>query len=226
MTLVAAVGVTALALGACGGDDDDDDTGDSSTTTTTTAGGTTTTTAGGGTTTTAATTSTTLPAEVDYVTEGATVVVANASTINGAAGRMSERLEAVGYTMGTPTNSSEGQLETTKVYFDPENPDAEPVAASLRLALGGGDIELLEMGTPAPVEDGNIGDATVLIAMANDTADKTLEELQGRAPATDTGDDDDDGGDDDGGDTTDSSTPDSSTPDSSTPDSSEPETTG
>jgi hypothetical protein len=96
----------------------------------------------------------------------------------------------VGFTMGEPTNSTEGQLETTKIYFDPENPDAEPVAASLRLALGGGDIELLEMGTPAPVADGDIGDATVLIAMANDTADKSLEELQGRAPAADTGGDD------------------------------------
>ena len=88
-----------------------------------------------------------------------------------------------------------------------------------RLALGGGDIELAEMGTPPPVTDGDIGDATVLVVMANDTADKPLEELQGRAPATDTGDADDSGDDTDTTDTTDSSTPDSSTPDSSTPDS-------
>jgi hypothetical protein len=211
---VAVVGVAALALGACGGDDDDD-SADSTTTTTSDVG--VTTTVAAATTTAATTTTTTLPAEVEYVTEGAIVVVANASTVNGAAGRMSDQLEAVGYEMGTATNSTEGQLETSKVYFDPENPDAEPVAASLRLALGGGDIELLEMGTPAPVEDGDVGDATVLIAMGNDTADRTLDELQGRAPATDTADDGADDGTDDG-DTTESSAPDSSTPDSSTPD--------
>ena len=203
---MAIVGAAALAVGACGGDDDDD-AADS--TTTTSAGiGTTSTTIPGttGTTTTVATTSTTAPSEVEYVTEGATVVVANASTVDGAAGRMSDRLAAVGYDMGEATNSSEGQLETSKVYFDPENPDAELVAASLRLALGGGDIELLEMGAPAPVADGDIGDATVIVAMGNDTADRSLEELQGRAPATDDGD------------TTDTSAPGTSTPDGSSPD--------
>ena len=48
-----------------------------------------------------------------------------------------------------------------------------------RETLGGGDIELFEMGVPAPVESGEIGNATVLVSMGNDTADKSLEELQG-----------------------------------------------
>lgn len=176
------VATLALALGACGGDDDD--SSESSTTTTLAPSAVTTTTTAAAETTTTTTSEAVVPDEVVYVTEGASVVVANASGINGAAGRMSDQLEVVGFDMGTPTNSSEGQLEVTKVYYDPENPDALPVAESVRLALGGGDIELLEMGAPAPVEDGDIGDATVLITMGNDTADKTLAELQGRAPAT------------------------------------------
>jgi hypothetical protein len=194
------VATTALVLGACGGDDDDADS--SSTTTSLALENTTTTTASGAATTTTVAGSTTTSApggeEVEYVTEGAAVIVANASGINGAAGRMSESLAAVGYVMGTPTNSTEGQIETTKVYYDPANTNAQPVAESLRLALGGGDIELLELGVPAPIEGGDMGDATVLIAMGNDTADKTLEQLQGRAPATTAA-------------PTDSSTPDSST---------------
>jgi len=56
-----------------------------------------------------------------------------------------------------------------------------PVAESLRDALGGGDIQLLEMGVPAPVESGDIGDASIVILMGNDTADTPLDELQGCA---------------------------------------------
>lgn len=189
LTAVVVVAATAFALGACGGDDDDDSSESSTTTTLAPSDDTTTTTSPASDTTTTAAPD--VPDEVEYVTDGAIVVVANASGINGAAGRMSDQLEVVGYDMGTPTNSTEGQIEITQIYYDPENPDALPVAESLRLALGGGDIELLEMGVPAPVEGGDIGDATVLITMGNDTADKTLEQLQGRAPAaTDSGTDD------------------------------------
>lgn len=134
------------------------------------------------------TSTTTLP-PLDLVTEGATVVVANASGINGSAGRMTDALAAVGFTTGTATNSSESQLSTSKVYYDPENEDAKAVAESLREALGGGDIEVLELTVPAPTNDGEIGDATVLLAMGNDTADKSLDELQGRVPAADASDD-------------------------------------
>lgn len=136
------------------------------------------------TTTAAPSTTTTLP-PLELVTEGATVVVANASGINGSAGRMTDALAAVGFTTGTATNSSESQLETSKVYFDPEVENAEAVANSLREALGGGDIEVLELTVPAPTSDGELGDASVLLALGNDTADKPLDELQGRVPAAD-----------------------------------------
>ncbi len=174
---LAGLGACALLLGACGGDDDD--SADSTTTTlsSSTVQATTTIRA----TTTLPPTTTTVP-PLELVTEGATVMVANASRINGAAGRMSEALQAVEFTMAPAGNSSEGPLEVSKVYYDPDNADAKPVADSLRLALGGGAIEVLELSVPAPTDTGEIGDATVLLAMGNDTADKSLDELQGRVP--------------------------------------------
>ena len=177
----AVAGACALVLSACGGDDDDG--GEASTTTigsTVTIAPTTT----RATTTTVASTTTTLP-PLELVTEGATVVVANASGIDGAAGRMTDALAAVGFTTGTATNSSEGQINTSKIYYDPADAEAQAVAESLREALGGGDIEVLELGVPAPTESGEIGDASILVAMGNDIADKSLDELQGRVPAAD-----------------------------------------
>lgn len=181
---VGALGLTAVAVmafSACGGDDDDTE----ATTTTTVASSNTLSPVTAATTTTTTVPTTTTLAQLELVTEGATVVVANASGINGSAGRMTDALAIVGFTTGTATNSSEGQLNTSKVYYDPENENAKAVAESLREALGGGDIEVLELAVPAPTSDGEIGDASVLLAMGNDTADKTLDELQGRVPAVD-----------------------------------------
>jgi hypothetical protein len=129
-------------------------------------------------------TATSPPTTVAYVTEGASVMVTNASRIDGAAGRMSDRLAKVGFTMVAPGNYSLGTLETTKIYQDPTNPQAMAVAQSLQQALGGGDIEIVEMGAPPPVDTGDALGATVLVAMGNDTADKTLEELQGITTTT------------------------------------------
>ncbi len=183
---LAAVAAGILLLGACGGDDDDD----SATSSTTEAPLITVGTTPAITETTATTTPATVaPTTIAYVTEGASVMVTNASRVDGAAGRMSDRLAAVGFTMVEPGNYSLGTIELTKIYQDPANPQAMAVAESLKAALGGGEIEIVEMGTPPPVEGGDAKGATVLIAMGNDTADKTLDELQGittttAAPAT------------------------------------------
>ncbi len=171
-----------LALSACGGDDDD-------TTSSTPAPGTTApvvnTIASSTTAPPVATqppaTPTTMP---ELITEGATVVVANASSVNGAAGRMSDELAAAGFTLATATNSSE-KVATTKVYYNASVPEAEAVANSVVAALGGGDIVLEPLPTPAPLEDPDaIGEATVLVALGEDTADKTLAQLQGGGAAT------------------------------------------
>lgn len=166
-----------LTLSACGGDDDE--SGDSTTTTTgvdladSTSVAPTTTAAAESTTTIAAT------AELALVTEGATVVVANASGVDGGAGRMSEALAAAGFTMGDATNSSESQLGTTKIYYDAANAQAQAVAESVKSAFGGGDIEVLELPDPAPLSDpATLGEAGVLVAMGNDVAAQGLDELQ------------------------------------------------
>ena len=178
MTSLAALAVIAVALPACGGDDD----AATSTTSTTIAPAVITSTTVAAPVTTVA--PTTVPTTVPLVTEGAKLIVANASGINGAAGRMTDALAAAGFSTGDATNSTDGQLAASKVYYDPANPDALAVANSVRAALGGGSIEVLEMGTPAPVESGEVGDSSIVLAMGNDIADKTLAELQGLvAPA-------------------------------------------
>lgn len=176
--------VALLILGACGGDDDDDaDTTPTVSSTLPSPASTTTVVRATSTTATPTTTTT-----IAYVTKGAKVVVANASGINGAAGRLTDRLKAVGFGTGEATNASDtvGQLGATQIYYDPDSADAKAVAESLKQALGGGDIELKELGVPAPVTSGDIGDATVLVLMGNDVADKSLEELQGLVPPSTT----------------------------------------
>jgi hypothetical protein len=128
----------------------------------------------------------TTPPTVALVTEGAVVLVANASGIDGAAGRLSDRLAAAGFTMGAATNSSTAvsNLAVTQVYYVAGDPAALAVAQSVQAVLGGGAVELLELSLPAPTQSGDVGDAGVLVLMGNDVADKSLEELQGLAPAT------------------------------------------
>ena len=172
--------MSALLLGACGGGSDDE----ASTTTEPSIAVTLapSTTAAATTTTAAPTTTTTIA----LITEGATVAVANASGINGGAGRLSDRLEVAGFTMTDPTNSADsvGQLATSQVYFVADDEEALAVAQSIRLVLGGGDIEIVEVGTPAPTSSGELGSATVVVLMGNDVVDKSLEELQGLVVAT------------------------------------------
>ena len=172
--------MSALLLGACGGGSDDE----ASTTTEPSIAVTLapSTTAAATTTTAAPTTTTTIA----LITEGATVAVANASGINGGAGRLSDRLEVAGFTMTDPTNSADsvGQLATSQVYFVADDEEALAVAQSIRLVLGGGDIEVVEVGTPAPTSSGELGSATVVVLMGNDVVDKSLEELQGLVVAT------------------------------------------
>lgn len=179
--LGAAAGATALVftLAACGGEDEP-----ATTTVPTTAApvvSETSTTSALPTSTSTVPAATTVP---EIVSEGATVVVANASRVDGGAGRLSDRLALATYTVGTPADSSEGPLEVSKVYYNASVDAALAVAESVRASLGGGAIELLELPTPPPVASGDIGDATVLVAMGNDIADIPLDVLQGIATTT------------------------------------------
>ncbi|MGA0220494.1 MAG: LytR family transcriptional regulator [Actinobacteria bacterium] len=112
---------------------------------------------------------TTTVVEVNYA--AAVVVVANASSVNGSAGRMSDVLSAAGYTMGSATNSTEGQLGATKVYYASGDDAAQAVAESIVRVLGGA-IELLQLPGVPPVESASLDGATVLIALGDDWADR------------------------------------------------------
>lgn len=130
------------------------------------------------TTTTPSTTTTTL------VTEGATVIVANASGVGGSAGRMTDTLSIAGFTMGDPTNATSGQIEDSIVYYDPGIAAAQDVANSVALVMGGLVVETVP--TPPPVEGGSMGDAGVLVMLGTNQADKTLDEMSGTGEAEDT----------------------------------------
>jgi hypothetical protein len=120
------------------------------------------------------------------VTDGATVVVANANGQGGSAATMANALEVAGFTMGDAMDASDatGNLETTVIYYDPAQPAAQPVAESVNIVMGGGATVLpLPGGTP-PVADGTINGAGVLVMLGLDKANKTLAELNPTANST------------------------------------------
>jgi hypothetical protein len=117
-------------------------------------------------------TSTTLP---PLVTTGATVIVANASGVSGAAGRMSAELATATFTMGTPTNSTSAKLEQSVVYYDPNNAAAQPVADSVARVMGGLAVEVVPV--PPPIDGGTLGDAGVVVMLGTAQSDKTLAQL-------------------------------------------------
>ena len=117
-------------------------------------------------------TTTTVPA---LVTEGATVVVANASGVPGSAGRMSTELATVGFTMAEATNSTQSGLTASIVQYDPSIAAAQAVAESVARSMGGLTVEVVP--TPAPVEGGSLNGAGVLVLLGTDQADKTIAQL-------------------------------------------------
>jgi hypothetical protein len=118
------------------------------------------------------TTSTTEP---PLVTEGATVVVANASGVGGSAGRMTDELATLGFTMAEATNSTQSGLTASLVHYDPTIAAAEAVANSVARSMGGLTVEVVP--TPAPVEGGSLNGAGVLVLLGTDEADKTIAQL-------------------------------------------------
>lgn len=117
-------------------------------------------------------TTTTVPA---LVTEGATVVVANASGVPGSAGRMSTELATVGFTMVEATNSTQSGLTASIVQYDPSIAAAQAVAESVARSMGGLTVEVVP--TPPPVEGGSLNGAGVLVLLGTDQADKTIAQL-------------------------------------------------
>jgi hypothetical protein len=124
--------------------------------------------------TTSTTTTTTPPTTtIPLVTEGASVVVANAAGVPGAAAETSNALGALGFVMGEATNAAawDETLDVTKIYARPE---AAAVAESLSRVLGGVAVE--RMPTPAPIVGANeaLGYAGVLVMLGKDLAGQPL----------------------------------------------------
>ena len=120
-------------------------------------------------------TSPTTTTEPPLVTEGATVVVANASGVPGSAGRMTTELATLGFTMAEATNSTQSGLSASIVQYDPSIAAAQAVAESVARSMGGLTVETLP--TPPPVEGGSLNGAGVLVLLGTDEADKTSAQL-------------------------------------------------
>ena len=103
---------------------------------------------------------------------GYKVLVANASGVSGSAGQMSTALQAQGFIVQQPaTNAAEtvGKQTVTVVYYVP---GFESGAAAVSQVLGG--VATQPVATPAPVETGDLGEATVLVMLGTDLAGKLL----------------------------------------------------
>jgi hypothetical protein len=131
-------------------------------------------------------TTTTAPASTTTVvvdTFGpATVVVANANRVNGSATQMTKTLQAAGFTMGEPTNATGGKLEVTQLYYVDTDPNALAVAETVARKMGLTAANIAPLVPPAPVEEGTVGTAGVLVMLGNDKAGQSLEQMV--APTT------------------------------------------
>lgn len=107
--------------------------------------------------------------------DGAIVVVANASTVDGAAGRLTTSLQGQGFTTADATNATAKQDATT-ILYDPSQAGALAVAQSLGVLINVSIIQ--EVPSPAPVNDGVLPDgASVVVMLGSDKATLTLEQM-------------------------------------------------
>lgn len=130
---------------------------------------------------TSTTTSTTLPPTTTtepLVVAPGVVKVANASGIDGAAGRLSGEFGALGFAVRDATNAAgiDKDLETSKIYVIA---GSEPVAQSISRLMGG--VPVSRMPTPAWISGGTAGleDATVLVMLGHDLAGIALVDMDG-----------------------------------------------
>ncbi|MEO6125385.1 MAG: LytR C-terminal domain-containing protein [Ilumatobacteraceae bacterium] len=123
---------------------------------------------------------TTLPFNFDPAQQ---VIVANAAGIGGTAGRYSEALKTLGWTMGKPANAT-STLAVSVVYY---LPGGEAVAASVAQAMSGpdGTIAASAMPTPVPIQGGILpAGGTVLVMLGTDRAEKAIPAVAGATATT------------------------------------------
>jgi hypothetical protein len=121
------------------------------------------------------------PTTLAPITTGTKVQVANASTVDGAAGKMTTALTTKGFEMAEAVSASE-KVDNSKVLFSADVPGAEAVAKTLGAMLG--NIEVAAQGIPTPTATGTWAEGSgVILMLGNDYAGKTLAEISGQ-PAT------------------------------------------
>lgn len=110
-----------------------------------------------------------------FLTKGAIVVVANSSTVNGAAGQLTTALTGQQFDLVAPTNATV-KLDVSKIFYDPANAQAQSVAQTVATLMGVAEVVPIE--NPAPVDGGSLqGGATVLVMLGSDKAGETLEQM-------------------------------------------------
>ena len=127
------------------------------------------------------TTTTTPP----IVTQGTKVQVANASGVSGAAKQLTIALSGQGFDMADATNATvDPKLTISKVIYDPNDPNAQPVANSVALLLGGIVAEPAA-GAPQVASGAFATGSGVIVLLGTDLAGKTLPAINGQ-PTTGT----------------------------------------
>jgi hypothetical protein len=126
----------------------------------------------------------TLPPTTQFTTEGAIVVVANASTVNGAAGQLTTALTGKGFDLSAAANATQ-KLDVSKIYYNAANTQALAVASSVASLMAVTAIE--EMPSPPPIEGGALPEGVdVLVMLGSDKASKTLDQMSLPESATTT----------------------------------------
>jgi hypothetical protein len=129
----------------------------------------------------APTTAATATTAATRVTDGATVIVANASSAGGVAAQMTQQLETAGYATADPTDATGANLDTSVVYYIEAPPQIQTVAQSVARDLGGVDAQ--PMPSAIPVDGASIGTATVLVMLGDDLAGQSLADIVEEAGA-------------------------------------------
>ena len=118
------------------------------------------------------------------IRQGATVVVANASGIDGAAGNLTTALKTRNYVTGKPVTATV-KADATVIMAKAGDTGAAAVARTLMLEMGlSGAIQPLT--DSAPVKAGDLAGATVLVVLGPDKANQSLLPLGGDSTATTT----------------------------------------
>lgn len=116
-------------------------------------------------------TTTTEPA-FQPVFKGASVVVANGNGGPGAAGDMSDKLEALSFTMGEATDAANTDTAKSVVYYVDGNAKARAVAETVARSFGQKAVPVQKMPGQVPTSSGEI-DGEVLFLYGQDLVDVT-----------------------------------------------------